>query len=74
MKELVLAIAILVVVTTWGVLISFMIGDIQKTLQKVLENQTQIILLLAPEHKNSISSPEVPADKNRKQGMKPKGW
>jgi hypothetical protein len=74
MKELVLAIAILVIVTTWGLLISFTIGDIHKTLQKILENQTQIILLLAPEHKNSIPSPEVPADKNRKQGLKPKGW
>jgi hypothetical protein len=74
MKELVLPIALLVIVMLWGMLISFMIGDIHKTLQKILENQTQIILLLAPEHKNSIPSPEVPADKNRKQGMKPKGW
>jgi len=74
MKELVLAIGILAVVMIWGMLISFVVKDSQKTLHKILENQTQIILLLAPEHKNSIPSPEVPADKNRKQGMKPKGW
>ena len=71
MKEL---IVIMVLVTCWGVICLMQTLRTQRALQEVLQNQRQIIMLLAPEYKNAMHIAEVPADKMPKQGLKRKGW
>jgi uncharacterized SAM-binding protein YcdF (DUF218 family) len=58
----------------WGGVNTYRVAQMPSKLEEVLQNQRQIIMLLAPEYKNAVHIVEVPADKMPKQGLKRKGW
>ena len=58
----------------WGVTNIFQSIDNNKLLKEVIQNQRQIVMLLAPEYKNAVYVVDIPADKNPKRGMKHKNW